>query len=190
MSQRATMFLATMMASIACTAGAAHAEGRLFDEVRVSVLEHDTNWVGNRKEEGYDIGAEFISTPLFDSPVNPRFVAGLQVNTEGYTNQIYAGLLAQRDLFSGVFNDGDAIFLEGTVGIAYHDGKLDVVGTPEEAEWKSHGSDLVFRTGFGVGYRFNERYSLSFGLHHISNADIVEPNEGSNDIGFRLGMRL
>jgi hypothetical protein len=189
MSQRAA-FLFAAFASVAC-AGTAQAEDfRLAEEVRVSFTEHDTNWVGNRKEEGYDFGAEIISSPLLDNPVNPRLVLGVQVNTEGYTNQLYAGLLAQRDIFSGVFNDGDAIFLEGTVGIAYHDGKLDVVGTPEEAEWKSHGSELVFRTGFGVGYRFNERTSLSFGLHHISNADIVEPNEGSNDIGFRLGWKL
>jgi hypothetical protein len=26
--------------------------------------------------------------------------------------------------------------------------------------------------------------------HHISNADLAEPNEGSNDVGVRLGMRF
>jgi lipid A 3-O-deacylase len=194
MSQRVSALFATatVVASFVCGAGAANAQDRLIDEVRVGVLDHDTDLVGTSKEEGVDFGLEALSPPISQLSFlgSPRVVAGLLVNSEGQTNQIYLGLLAQKNIAEGVFRPNDAFFLEGMVGGALHDGERDVTGTPEEDEWKSHGSDLVFRTGFGFGYRFNERWSLTATFAHISNADLAEPNEGANDVGLRLGVRL
>lgn len=191
MSQRVSALLASLVAAFACSAGEANAEG-LISEVRFAVLDHDTGLVGSSKEDGVDLGAEVLSQPITQLHFigSPRVVLGGLLNTEGETNQIYAGLVGQWDFASDVFRQGDGFFLEGMVGGTWHDGETDVTGTPEDANHKSHGSHLLFRTGFGAGYRFNERWSLSAGFHHISNANFEQPNQGANDIGLRLGVRL
>lgn len=183
-----------MAAAAACSAGAAQAqEFRFADEIRVGVLEHDTSvGGGDNKEDGVDVGVELLTSPIgaLSWVGSPRAVFGLQINSEGYTNMAYAGILAQKTLVDGLASENDAIYLEGTVGIAYHDGAIDVRARPEDAEWKSHGSYWVIRSGFGLGYRFNETYSLTATFSHISNANLAQPNQGSNDIGLRLGMRF
>ncbi|WP_420478928.1 acyloxyacyl hydrolase [Brevundimonas sp. FT23028] len=192
MHVRACALLTGAVAVLACAGEARAQDFRLVDEVRFAVLQHDTGVIGEHREDGVDLGVEVLSTPIHALELvgSPRFVAGTLINTDGYTNQVYAGLQAERPLARGVLNPDDTLYVEGMVGVAWHDGKLDVTGTPLEDEWKSHGSRLVFRTGFGVGYRFNEKWSLTATFHHISNADTSLPNEGSNDIGLRLGMKL
>lgn len=187
---RALVASATVAASAVCGAGAARAE--VFNEVRVGVLDHDTDLVGTNKEDGFDVGVELLSPPIEALSLigRPRAVIGAQVNSEGFTNMVYAGLQAQWEFAHGVMQADDAFFVEGVVSGAWHDGKTDVTGTPEEAEWKSHGGRFLFRTGFGVGYRFNETWSLAATFSHISNADLDDPNEGANDVGLRLGMRF
>jgi len=186
---RALIATATVAASV-CVAGNANAQ--LIDEVRLGVLDHDTGLVGSSKEDGFDVGVELLSQPVEALSLigSPRVVFGLQLNSEGFTNMAYGGLLAQRNLAEGVFSPNDAFYLEGTVGIAYHDGKRDVRLTAEDAEWKSHGSSFLFRTGFGAGYRFNETWSVTATFSHISNANTSEPNQGANDVGVRVGMRF
>jgi lipid A 3-O-deacylase len=98
--------------------------------------------------------------------------------------------MARGEFAPNALRDGDAFFLEGVVAAAYQDGKIDVTGTPEEAEWKSHGSHWGVRTGVGVGYRFDERWTAALSFNHFSNADTAQPNEGTNDIGLRIGLRL
>jgi lipid A 3-O-deacylase len=190
MKLQASALFATAAAVMLCAAPEASAQA--ISEVRVGVLDHDTGLVGSSKEDGFDVGVEILSQPIDALAFigAPRVVGGLQLNSEGYTNQLYAGLLAQRDFADGVFTQNDAFFIEGLVAIAYHDGKIDVRSTPEDAEWKSHGSEFLFRTGFGVGYRFNDTWSLTATFAHISNANFEEPNQGSNDVGLRLGMRF
>jgi lipid A 3-O-deacylase len=196
MSKQLTALLAgaTMVAAAACGAGSAQAdEFRFVDEVRLGVLEHDTGLGGgDTKEGGFDVGVELLTSPIgaLSWVGSPRAVFGLQVNSEGYTNMAYAGILAQKTIVDGLASENDAIYIEGTVGIAYHDGAIDVRLRPEDAEWKSHGSYWLIRSGFGVGYRFNETYSLTATFSHISNANLEEPNQGSNDLGLRLGMRF
>jgi lipid A 3-O-deacylase len=196
MSKHFTALLAgaTVVATAVCGAGAAQAQDfRLIDEVRLGVLEHDTELGGGEsKEEGFDVGMEIISSPITQLSLigSPRAVFGLQANSEGFTNMAYAGILAQKNVAEGVFSPDDAFYIEGTAAIAYHDGAIDVRLRPEDAEWKSHGSYWLFRTGFGAGYRFNERWSLTATFSHISNANLEQPNQGSNDVGLRVGMRF
>ncbi len=196
MSKHFTALLAgaTVAAAALCGSGAAQAQDfRLIDEVRLGVLEHDTELGGGEgKEEGFDVGAELLSSPITQLSLigSPRAVFGLQVNSEGYTNMAYAGILAQKNIAESVFNPDDAFYIEGTVAVAYHDGAIDVRLRPEDAEWKSHGSYWLIRSGFGAGYRFNERWSVTATFSHISNANLEQPNQGSNDVGLRIGMRF
>jgi lipid A 3-O-deacylase len=184
--------VAALVATAMCSPGSASAEDGFLEQVRLGVLEHDTGLVGTSKEDGVDVGVEVLSEPLDALRLigAPRLVVGGLVNSEGQTNQAYVGLMGQKAFAEGVFRDGDAFFIEGLVAGAWHDGKLDVTGTPEEANWKSHGSHWAFRTGFGFGYRFNETWSVAFNFAHLSNADLAEPNEGSNDVGLRIGVNL
>ena len=190
-SFKAWVATATVVAAGVSGIGPAQAEN-FFEEVRVAAFDHDTGIVGSSKEDGADIGIEVLSRPISSLRLigEPRLVFGVNVNTEGQTNQAYAGLNAQWGFASDSFRQGDSFFLEGSVGVTYHDGERDVRNTPEDAEWKSHGSSFLFRTGFGAGYRFNEHWSVSAALYHISNANTAEPNQGSNNIGLQLGYRF
>lgn len=191
MSQRVSVLFATAVAAT-FMCGAGQAQAQVISEVRVGLLDHDTGLVGSSKEDGVDLAIEAFSQPIdaLDFIGSPRVVVGAIINSEDQTNQLYAGLLAQRTFAQDVFRSGDGFYVEGLVGVAYHDGKIDVRNTPEDAEWKSHGSEFLFRTGFGVGYRFNETWSLTATFAHVSNANFAEPNQGANDVGLRVGMRF
>ncbi len=165
------------------------AQTKIVDEVRFAVYQHDTPLIGFHRESGADFGLEALSPPLW-AHYAPRFVLGGIVNTNGQTDQLYVGFASAYDFVHQIFTADDAFFIEGMVGGAVHDGKLDVRGTPLAQHWKSHGSRFVFHTGFDIGYRFNPTWSLALTFFHISNANLAQPNEGSNDIGLRLGMRL
>ena len=167
----------------------AFAQGKIIDEVRFAVYQHDTPIIGSHRESGADFGIEALSTPLWSNSA-PRLVLGGTVNTAGKTDEIYFGFAGTYDVFHRILTADDAFFIEGMVGGAVHDGKLDVRGTPLAQTWKSHGSRFVFHTGFDIGYRFNPTWSLALTFFHISNANLAQPNQGSNDIGLRLGYRL
>jgi lipid A 3-O-deacylase len=171
---------------------AAFAQQNRVDEVRFGLYDHDSDLFSSKKESGADFILEVVSRRItwLEFIGGPRFLVGTAVNTAGQTNQIYLGLIRTWGLFQDVIKPGDAIFLEGTLGGSWHDGKLDVIGTPEMQDWKSHGSRLLFRENIGIGYRFNAKWSVTFNLNHISNAGLADPNEGMNDIGLTLNMKL
>lgn len=166
--------------------------GSFTDEIRIGLYQHDSGIIGNHKEEGADIAAELLSRPVTALWLigSPRLVFGGAYNTAGQTSQIYLGIDKQLDFAKGVFSRNDAFFVEGTIGGVWHNGKQDVVGTPLESRWKSHGGVFLFRPGLALGYRFNERWSIAASLNHISNAGLSNRNEGMNDIGLLLGMKL
>lgn len=188
---RLKLYLLAVAGSLCCAAPAAAAMGP-FDEVRLGVYQHDTGLVGTQKEHGIDTQLEILTRPLIPLSLigSPRIAIGGVVNSAGYTDQIFAGFDGQWSFVRNVFGQGDAFYVEGFLGGCWHDGKTNVIGTPEEKDWKSHGGHFLFRTGFDVGYRFSQRWALGVSFYHISNANIVKPNEGMNDIGLRLGMKL
>lgn len=163
----------------------------LFNEVRLGVYQHDTGLIGTQKESGVDFSVEALSQPLFSLNIlAPRIVVGGVINSEGQTNQLYVGFADQWDFAQSVFAPGDAFFVEGTVGAAWHDGKIDVVGTPLESDWKSHGSRFLIRSGGDIGYRIDSTWSIALSFNHVSNGYFADKNEGMNDIGLRVGMRF
>ena len=173
-------------------AGAALAQQNLVDEIHFGLHDHDTDLIGSKKESGADFVVEVLSPQMviLGLAVGPRFLLGAAVNSAGQTNQIYVGAARSWDLFRDVLNEDDAVFLEGTLGVTWHNGKIDVIGTPEEQNWKSHGSRVLFRENIAVGYRFNAKWAVALNLNHISNAGLADPNEGMNDIGLTVNMKL
>jgi hypothetical protein len=186
-----TLCLLALAGFVVGTAPAAAAWGPL-DEVRLGVYQHDTGLIGTQKELGIDTQLEVLTRPLIPLSIvgAPRIAIGGVVNSAGYTDQIFAGFDGQWNFVHNVFTGGDAFFVEGFLGGCWHDGKKDVIGTAQEQYWKSHGGHFLFRTGFDFGYRFSPRWALGVSFYHVSNANIVKPNEGMNDIGLRLGMKL
>jgi hypothetical protein len=168
------------------------ARQHLLDEIRLGVFQHDTGIIGTRKEDGVDFAAEVLTGPLMKFRLlgSPRLVVGGAVNSAGQTDQAYLGIVGQWTFARALFSRRDAFYFEATIGGGWNDGKIDVVGTPLAAGWKSHGSHYLIRSGASLGYRFNTRWSMAFGINHISNAGLAHRNEGMNDVGFVLGLKV
>jgi lipid A 3-O-deacylase len=172
--------------------GGARAQPGFLNEVRLGGYQHDTGLIGTNKEAGADFSLEVLSRPIIPLKIlgAPRLVVGGLANSSGQSNQLYAGFVGRFDLAHSLFANGDGFFLEGTLGGDWNDGKKDVRGTALAANWKSHGSALMFRIGFGLGYQFNSTWSAVASFNHISNAGLGPPNEGMNDLGLIIGMKL
>jgi len=188
-------YLAVIIGALLCLPLASHparARQSIFDEMRVGVFQHDSAIIGTRKENGVDFALEVLTGPLMRSRLlgAPRIVLGGAINSAGKTDQLYLGIDGQWTLARGLLSRRDAFSFEATIGGGWNDGKIDVVGTPLEATWKSHGSHFLIRSGASLGYRFNTRWSLAFAFNHISNAGLARRNEGMNDLGLLLGLKL
>ena len=150
-------------------------------EFRGGILAHDRGPFNSNEEDGIDINFEilFHSPGLLNAIGSPRPHLGLSINTNGDTDQFYAGLTWEweflRRLFAGF-----------SLGGAIHDGETETNRT----DMKELGCRLLFRGSFELGYRINQRHGISVFLDHISNANICENDEGLGTIGFRYGYRL
>jgi hypothetical protein len=151
-------------------------------EFRGGVLAHDVPglWSGFRLESGVDINAELLfgmGMPLFGGMVRPA--AGASINTEGYTSRGYIDARWEYQAPSGIF------FGIG-IGGAVHNGLLE----PTDPDKKALGSRVLFHIPIEIGYRLDDRNSISVYFEHMSNAHLTTPNEGIDSIGIRYGYRF
>jgi lipid A 3-O-deacylase len=176
LAMKVTTILATLLALVASPALAG------VDEIRLGAFAHDLSFLGHGKERGADINGEV----LFDSPDfldviwAPRPHVGVSVNTNGYTDQFYAGL-------TWGFEPVERVFVEFGFGGSLHDGKLEYVSGSDH---KDLGTRLLFRESVALGYRIDERNSVSIAFDHESNAGIGDHNPGLNNLGIRWGYRF
>ena len=97
-----------------------------------------------------------------------------------HTNSLYAGMTWDRKWKT-------AIFLEGFIGGALHDGRLRNAN-PDRIEF---GSRILFRLGAELGWRFTEQHGISLVWDHMSNAGILdEKNQDIDNLGIRYSYRL
>jgi lipid A 3-O-deacylase len=150
-------------------------------ELRGGVLAHDVPglWSGFRLESGVDINAELLGPGVAFLGGTLRPAIGGSVNTAGYTSKAYLDARWEIDLRYGVF------FGLG-LGAAIHDGNLD----PTEPDRKALGSRVLFHIPFELGYRFDERQSISVYFEHMSNGNLADHNEALDSIGIRYGYRF
>jgi hypothetical protein len=152
-------------------------------ELRAGVLAHDVPglWSGSRKEGGVDFSAELIfSRPSFSllwGIVRPNL--GMSLNNQGDTSKLYAGMLWEFQMESG-------IFLNLGVDGAVHDGESET----SEEDGKELGSRFLFRIPIEIGYALNEHHRLSILYEHLSNGYLTSPNEGLDTLGIRYGYRF
>src|SRR5215469_2325208 len=100
----------------------AAAQSRIFDEMKVGVLDHDIGIGGHHKESGGDVNLELLFTsPNFLRILgSPRPHIGTDVNSDGNTSQFYVGFTWGLTLIPRVFDKADGIYIEGSLGGAIH----------------------------------------------------------------------
>jgi lipid A 3-O-deacylase len=186
-----SLFLTSALCSIACfAANAARADvGGLLSEARFGVYEHDASVLGHQKETGADLGLEFLFQPV-DLLFGARPIIGGLANTSGETNQVYVGATWTWDFLSNIVQEGDGLYVEGTLGGGWNDGEINVTDPYESQHRKSLGSHFLFREDVDLGYHITPVWSVALSYNHISDADLAVRNEGLNDIGLRIGMKF
>lgn len=186
-------------ASSATTSAAAVAEPPrtplwgVISEVRGGILSHDISFPDrnqwrspnpfkHRYEGGVDINGEvlFVSPGFLRYLGRPRPRLGGSINTQGDTDSVYFDLDWDHQFELGPF-------IEGFLGLAWHDGKLDS-GNPDRIEF---GSRMLFHLGLEAGWRFQRRHGFSLFWDHMSNAGLIDDkNQGINNFGVRYGYRF
>lgn len=173
------------------------AQNLSFNEVKLGVLAHDVHFLGG-KEHGVDLNPEVIlASPISDATaaalpwyirwtVQPRPTLGAEINTAGFTDQVYVGATWSWQLASDVLRPGDGIALGYFFGPGFNNG--DIKATAPDR--KSLGSHVLFREAVDLGYRINSVYQVSAFIDHVSNGGLAKENESINDVGIRLGVRF
>lgn len=186
------------LAAAACLAPAdAKAQNLSYNEVKFGVLAHDVHFLGG-KEHGVDLNPEIIlQSPIADSwaaglpwylrwMVQPRPTLGGEFNTSGFTNQYYFGATWTWQLASNVLKPDDGITFGYFFGPAFNDGHI----VTSKANFKSLGSNVLFREAFELGYRVTPIFQISAFLDHVSNGGFAKQNQSINDFGGRVGIRF
>jgi len=182
------VFRALICAILLCVVGA---ESRadpvsILSELKGGVLAHDLSFLGGGAEGGADVNAEvlFLSPEIFEIILAPRPHIGIQINTQGDTSQIYAGL-------TWTFFPLDRVWIGVSGGGSVHNGDL---GEPSRSgrasEVSALGSRVLFRLAAEIGVQVNDRLSISLIFDHESNANLADENEGLNNAGLRVGYRF
>lgn len=155
--------------------------GGILSEVRVGALAHDEGPFSRHEESGIDGNLEllFVSPDLLAPIWSPRPHFGLTGNSDGNTHEAYLGLTWEWSFWRGLF----AGF---SLGGAIHSGHLATADTDR----KELGCRVLFRESISLGYRFNDRHSISIFQDHISNARLCDHNEGLENVGLRYGYRF
>ncbi|MEZ5893937.1 MAG: acyloxyacyl hydrolase [Parvularculaceae bacterium] len=160
------------------------------EEVRAGVFAQACcGGIGSSKEQGAAINAEAVfKSPRALSVIGaPRPVAGFTLATDDdATSQIYGGLEWKFDI--------DRFFVAGGVGLAFHNGESSRYDPIADADRVDHtiffGCPVLFRLAGDVGYNVTERVSVSLHWNHISNAELCSENEGLDQMGLRVGLKI
>ncbi len=166
----------------------AAAQVNFLDEFKIGGLAHDITLGGRHLETGADVNLEFLfASPDFLGVIgSPRPHIGADINTAGNTSDGYFGLTWGIMLIQSLFQPGDGIFVNGSLGGAVHDGYLN--SAPPDR--KKLGSRILFRESAELGYALTPQINVSGFVDHISNANLATHNAGITSAGARLGFKF
>ena len=158
------------------------AEG-LVAEVKIGALWHDIPglWSGFQLEsDAVDINLEvqFKAVAHFWGG-SLRPVIGGTINTRGDTSKGYVDARWETGAPTGIF------FALG-IGAGMHDGVLG----PTAVDRKALGSRVLFHFPVELGWRWENRHSVSLYFEHFSNGYTQKYNEGIDGLGLRYGLRF
>lgn len=151
-------------------------------EIKGGILAHDVPglWSGFSLEKGIDLNVEMLfglGLPFLGGTIRPAI--GGSVNFEGYTSKGYVDARWEVDL-------PHRLFFGLGIGAAIHDGKLE----PTNADRKALGSRVLFHVPVEIGFRLDERQSISVYFEHTSNGNTATYNEALDNIGLRYGVKF
>jgi len=178
-------------AALLLLSGKAFAQVPYIDEFKGGVLAHDIGFLGHHVEAGEDVNLEvlFTSPTFLDVIGSPRPHLGGDINTAGGTSDGYFGLTWGITLLQNLFQPGDGLFANGSLGGAIHDGD-PLTGAVQPPGHKLLGSRILFRESAELGYTLTPRVDLSAFIEHISNANLAPRNAGITSAGARLGFKF
>ncbi|HEX3538073.1 MAG TPA: acyloxyacyl hydrolase [Stellaceae bacterium] len=188
---RAALAASLVAAAPLLFSGQASAQVPFLDEFKVGALSHDVGFLGHHVETGADVNLEllFTSPDLLAVIGSPRPHIGADINTAGKTSDGYFGLTWGIMLLQSLFQPGDGIFANGSLGGAVHDAS-PLTGAQQPPGRKLLGSRILFRESAELGYAINPRINVSAFLDHISNANLAPRNAGITSAGARLGFKF
>jgi lipid A 3-O-deacylase len=167
------------------------AQVKLIDEVKIGVLAHDIGFLTHHVEGGADINLEvlFPAPDLLAIIGSPRPHIGADINTAGNTSDGHFGLTWGWTLWPSLFGGG-ALFANGSLGGAVHDGFTGTKTSVAPPGRKLLGSQVLFRESAELGYQLTPMVNISAIIDHISNANLAPRNAGITSAGARLGFRF
>ena len=176
----------TIFAAGAIVPGTAHAEDRPLGGFVAGfsggVLAHGIPiWSrADFEERGITVNGEIAFVPFLNilgGSIHPEI--GGSVTTAGATSYAYA------DLKYEIMGAGGLFFGIG-LGGAVHDGHLSA-NSPDH---NALGARVLFHVPVEAGIAFAGHYRVSLYFEHVSNAYLVDPNEGVDNLGVRFGYRF
>ena len=177
-----------MVGPLAAGMPAAAQDGKIVDELKLGVLDHDITLGGRAIESGADLNAEllFTSPDFLGFMGGPRPHLGVSVNTDGNTDQAYFGLTWDWTPIKRIIGQSDGLTLSGSLGGALQDGYIDSAPPGR----KKLGSVILFREAVELGYQLTPVNSISIIVDHISNANLGNHNAGITSAGARFGIKF
>ena len=190
-ASRVAAAVSIIAAGLLLPPASARAQVKFVDEVKLGALSHDVGFLGHHVESGTDVNIEMLFTPpeILGFLGSPRPHIGADINTDGNTSDGYFGLTWGIMLIQNLFQGGDGIFANGSLGGAIHDGS-PLTGAVQPPGHKLLGSRILFRESAELGYAINPQVNVSAFLDHISNANLAPRNAGITSAGARLGFKF
>ena len=154
----------------------------ILSELRLGIMSHD---VARREKGSVDLQAELLFNAFGDlAPdasvlqrfLTPRPHLGASLSTDNETSYGYAGLTWHFPVF-------DPVFVEGSLGAAIHNGKINNTSHNREPL----GTRALFRETASLGVQLDDRASLMLSVEHMSNAGIGKWNHGLTSVGAHIG---
>ena len=162
---------------------------QVVDEVKIGGLAHDVGFLTHHVETGADVNLEMLFTSP-DVPRDHRLAAAAyrwrHQHQRHDQRRLFRADLGRSTLVQGLFDPGDGIFVNGSLGGAIQDGYIDTAPPGR----KRLGSRILFRESAELGYQITPTVSVSAMLDHISNADLGQHNAGITSAGARFGFKF
>lgn len=151
------------------------------DELRIGIMDHDTDLFSSTVEKGADLNLEMLlkSPDWLKWAFSPRPNMGLMLNSENGTNLLYLGSAWKIPFGAGFFG-------EGNLAIAFNDSEKNQGRTDK----RNIGCSVGFYESVSVGYQFWGHHQIMGLIDHASNGGFCPPNSGLTAIGARYGYNF
>ena len=182
-------------AAPAMAQGGQFGQGRLVEEIRFGVMNHDINPTGGPgKEDGVDYQLEIIfgAPDVFRYILSPRPYIQYSLNSAGDTDFWSFGLGWQQSF-------ADRFYGELAGGLANHDGVRNLPPDPGDPtrlrlddERIIFGSRWLFRGSAALGFQVTPRIDVAIVYEHLSHGQVFGDgkNEALDTAGLRAGFKF